>query len=93
MDTIKVDGRNFDAYTIKTTNASMLIIRGGRGMLACGYVKLETADRLGDILAVVSGVNSYADMLEKPVVGVSKSAAAIGIKVGMSGEDALRLLA
>lgn len=64
-----------------------------KGMLACGYVKVETADKLGDVLAIVTGVNSYDDMRLKPVVAVSKAAEALGIKPGMSGGQALAILA
>ena len=91
MDNINIDGKSFQAYTIKTTNASLLIINGKKGMLACGYVKVETADKLGDVL--VTGVNSYDDMRLKPVVAVSKAAEALGIKPGMSGGQALAILA
>ena len=93
MDNINIDGKSFQAYTIKTTNASLLIINGKKGMLDCGYVKVETADKLGDVLAIVTGVNSYDDMRLKPVVAVSKAAEALGIKPGMSGGQALAILA
>ena len=61
-------------------------------MLACGYVKVETADKLGDALAIVTGVNSYDDMFAKNVVAVSKAAQAKGVAVGMTGREALELL-
>ena len=93
MDNINVDGKSFEAHTIRTTNASMLIINGKKGMLACGYIKVETADKLGDALAIVTGVNSYDDMLSRPIVAVSASAKAFGIKEGMSGRQALAIFA
>ncbi len=93
MDKLEVNKKIFDAYAIKTTNASMLMINGSRGMLACGYIKLETADKLGDALAIVTGVSCYNDMLKKPVVAVSKAATELGIKEGMTGEEALNFLA
>ncbi len=93
MDKLEIGGKVFDAYTVKTANTSILIIRGGCGMLACGYLNLETANKLGDALAIVTGVGSYADMLKKPVVAVSKAAEALGVKPGVSGEDAVSLLA
>ena len=89
MDKINVSGIEFDAYRIPTPNASLLVISAKSGMLACGYLKLETAEKLGDALAIVTGVSCYDDMLEKSVVAVSKSAEAKGVEVGMSGRDAL----
>lgn len=92
MDKVVIDGENFKGYTIATTNASMLMINAKGGMLACGYIKVETADKLGDALAIVTGVNNYAQMLEKPVVAVSSAAAHLGVCVGMSGKEALLLM-
>ena len=89
MDKLNINGIEFDAYRIPTANASLLAISAKNGMLACGYLKVETADKLGDALAIVTGVSCYDDMLEKSVVAVSKSAEAMGVAIGMSGKDAL----
>lgn len=89
MDEITLDEKKYKGYIIPTTNASMLMILAKSGMLACGYIKVETADKLGDALAIVTGVNSYADMLSKGVVSVSKAAADMGVEIGMTGREAL----
>ena len=89
IDNIIIDGKAFEGYAIPTTNSSLLLIRGKGGMLGCGYLSVETADRIGDVLAVVRGVNNYEDMQARHVVEVSKAAAKLGIEVGMSGKDAL----
>ena len=62
MDKLNINGIEFDAYRIPTANASLLAISAKNGMLACGYLKLETADKLGDALAIVTGVSCYDDM-------------------------------
>ena len=92
MDEITFNRKTYKGYTIPTTNASLLAITAANGMLACGYVKVETADKLGDALAIVTGVNSYVDMFAKNVVAVSKAAQAKGVAVGMTGREALELL-
>ena len=46
MKKIFVDAMACDAYEIPTPNASLLAIRAGSGMLACGYLKIETAEKL-----------------------------------------------
>lgn len=89
MEKLEIDEFLFDACTIPTNNAKLLVIRAPRGMLACGYLKVETADKLGDALAIVTGVNCYDDMLAKPVVALSKTAEELGVELGMSGRDAL----
>ena len=89
MDKLNINGIEFSAYKIPTANASLLAISAKNGMLACGYLKVETADKLGDALAIVTGVSCYEDMLEKTVVSVSKSAQDMGVEIGMIGRDAL----
>lgn len=89
MDKIEIDSKSFQGYTIPTSKASLLAIRAEKGMLACGYLKVETADKIGDALAIVTGVNCYDDMLKKTVVAISSAAAELGVQIGMSGKDAL----
>jgi uncharacterized protein YunC (DUF1805 family) len=90
MDKLNINGIEFDAYRIPTANASLLAISAKNGMLACGYLKLETADKLGDALAIVTGVSCYDDMLKAEVKGVSAAATELGVAVGMSGAEALK---
>jgi uncharacterized protein YunC (DUF1805 family) len=92
MEEIIIDGQSFAGWLIPTANANLLVIKGGRGMLACGYLKIETAEKLGDALAVVTGVKTFDDMLNAKVAQVSSAAARLGVEVGMSGRDALKKL-
>ena len=89
MEKIEIDSKTFDAYSSPTANASLLIIRGSRGMLACGYISVETANKIGDVAAIVTGVKDFNDMLEKNVVAASNAAIALGIKPGMTGKETL----
>ena len=73
-------------------NAVFLLIEGSRGYLMCGYLNCETAERKGDIAAMVSGVSTFEDMLSAKVSWVSSGGKAIGIREGMSGKDALSLM-
>lgn len=79
----------FNACTIPTEHGSVLLISASRGMLGCGYFSVETADKIGDALAVVSGVKNYDDMLRAEVKKVSAAAAQRGVLVGMTGGEAL----
>jgi uncharacterized protein YunC (DUF1805 family) len=70
----------------------LLTVEGNKGVLACAYLNIETCNKTGEACAIVSGVKTHSDMLEKPIVGVSKAASALGIEVGMSGAQALEIL-
>ena len=84
MDTVQLDGHDLDAVTLPTQNTKILVIRAPHGLLGCGYISVETAAKVGDALAMVSGVASYDDM--------PAAAEALGVQPGMTGRDALRKL-
>lgn len=69
----------------------LLIIRGPRGFLACGYINVDACDRTGEACAIVTGVKTHEDMLDADVKAVSTEAERLGVRVGMKGRDALGL--
>lgn len=68
---------------------SLIIIQAEKGYLACGYISKTTVNKTNDCMAVISGVSSFEEMLEKEVVWASDKAISLGITVGMKGKDAL----
>ena len=89
METILLDGAAFRANSIATEHSALLVICAPHGMLGCGYLNVSTAERLGDALAIVTGVKNFDDMLAAEVKSVSPAAAARGVRAGMTGRDAL----
>ncbi len=92
MDTVEINGKSYRGDIIPLKTSAILLIQGGNGMLGCGYLSTETADKLGHALAIVTGVASYDDMLAAKVAKVSSAAAALGVTVGMSGKEALQTM-
>jgi len=70
----------------------LLVMKGSKGFLACGYINPETCNKTEEACAIVSGVNDFEDMKKASIVAVSKAAEALGIKVGDTGESALATL-
>ena len=70
--------------------APLLIVKGSLGFLGCGYINTESW--IDEACAIVSGVNTHDDMLKASVKAVSKDATELGIKVGMTGAEAMELL-
>lgn len=70
----------------------LLLVRGSRGLLACGYFNIETFNKTGEATAIVTGVNDFEDMLRANVVAVSRAAAEAGVVPGMTGLEALEKL-
>ena len=78
----------WDMFGIK-----ILLIKAGKGALGCGYINMAAAEKFNHALAIVSGVASYEDMLAAEVKSVSPAAEALGVKTGMTGREALLLMA
>ena len=70
----------------------LLVIKAPKGVMGCGYLNVETFNQTGEAGVIVSGVRTHEDMLKVKVKAVSNAARALGIEVGMSGEEALQKL-
>ena len=79
----------FEGHRIPTRTANIILIKAPNGFLGCGYFSVETAEKLGENVALVTGVKTYDDMLKAAVVKLSAAARQAGIAAGMSGRDAL----
>lgn len=66
----------------------LLIMKAPNGFLACGYINIETCNRTEDACALVNAGN-FEDMKTALIVAVSNQAAALGIRLGDTGESAL----
>ena len=73
-----------------TLEAPLLIVKGSLGFLGCGYINVDSC--IDEACAIVSGVNTHDDMLKASVKAVSKDATKLGIKVGITGAEAMELL-
>lgn len=80
-------------WEIDLPGAPLIVARGSKGFVMCGYLNVAAADKFEAAAAVVRGVKSLDELLEKPVVEVSRAAGRLGIKPGMTGLRALELLA
>jgi uncharacterized protein YunC (DUF1805 family) len=89
MEKIVIDGHEFEGHRIPTQSANIILIKAANGFLGCGYFSVETADKLRENVAIVTGVKTYDDMLKASVVKLSAAAQQAGITAGMSGREAL----
>jgi len=70
----------------------LLVIIGRTGFVMCGFLNIDTAERLGVTAAMVSKVRNFDDVLEGEIKAVTSKAQMKGIRVGMKGKDAVKLL-
>ena len=69
----------------------LLIIKGAKGFLACGYINVETCNKTGEACAVVTGVKQHDEMLDAEIKAVSMEAERLGVRAGMKGKEALEI--
>lgn len=87
---LEIDGKAFDAYSIATDAAPFLIIRAeNKSFLACGFLDIDAADTLYACSAKVKGVKTFEEMMTAPVSAATKKAEEKGVRVGMTGKEAL----
>ncbi len=70
----------------------LLLVIGETGFLMCGFLNMDAAERLSVAAAMVSGVKNFDDLLEAEVKAVTSKAQKKGIKPGMTGKEALKIL-
>lgn len=92
IEQIKIADKTATGLKWEMENASLLIIKADKGFVMCGYLNIETANKLGDVAAVVSGVNTFEEVLKAPLKAVSENAQKLGIKEGITGREALKLM-
>jgi uncharacterized protein YunC (DUF1805 family) len=69
----------------------LLIIKGEKGFLGCGYINVEACNKAGEACAIVTGVKTHEDMLVSDIKAVSEEAKKLGIREGMKGQEALEI--
>jgi len=72
--------------------APLVMIVGTKGLVCCGFINMDAAERLGVAAAMVSGVKSFDNVLKAEVKAATTKAQIAGVKVGMKGLDALKRL-
>jgi uncharacterized protein YunC (DUF1805 family) len=89
--TIKVDTKScMGIRTDLPDSPPLLLIIGEKGFVMCGFLNMESAEKLGIAAAVVSGVKTFDDVLNGQVKSATSKAKDLGVEVGMKGIDALR---
>ena len=94
MDRLVIENREFAGCVVPLAHSTLLFIKGASGgLLGCGYISVEAADKFGEAVAVVTGVGTLDEMLTATVARCSAAAAALGVRPGeTTGQKALLLM-
>ncbi len=92
-DTVEIAGSEYEYIRVPMAKAPLLLLKGKKGFVMCGYLNLEAANKLGDCAVRVSGVNDLQTILDSKAAGVSDEAKKLGIAEGQKVSDFIHLLA
>lgn len=84
IDKFEFEGKSFQG--VKSTipgGPPLILIKGEKGFVMCGYLNIEVAQRLGLAAAIVSGVGSFEDVLNAEIKTVTDNAKKLGVEPGM----------
>ncbi|MCW3984934.1 MAG: DUF1805 domain-containing protein [Candidatus Bathyarchaeota archaeon] len=90
---LKVDGKTALGLKVDLPDSPPLVaVIGEKGFVMCGFLNVDVAERLGVTAAMVSGVKTFDDMLDAEIRAVTSEAEMRGIRQGMKGREAVKLL-
>ncbi|MBI2079658.1 DUF1805 domain-containing protein [Candidatus Micrarchaeota archaeon] len=92
MEEVHCDGRKYIAVRQDLGNLPLIVVKAKKGYIACSYIDKETAEKVGDIAAFVSGVKNVDDVMKAKIRTVTSWAEDLGVREGMSVKKALELM-
>ena len=93
MEPIMLEGFTFTAVTVRLPKTTLLTVSNDKGYIMCGALDVGLLNtQLHDrkiIAGRAVGVKTIEQMLKAPLESVTLEAERLGIRAGMSGEQAL----
>lgn len=90
---LKVDGKTALGLKVDLPDSPPLVaVIGEKGFVMCGFLNVDVAERLGVTAAMVKGVKTFDDLLNAEIRAVTSEAEMKGIRQGMKGREAVKLL-
>ncbi|WP_432358747.1 YunC family protein [Sporosarcina sp. UB5] len=90
---IIIQGYPFTAVTVRLPKTTLLTVSNEKGYIMCGALDVGLLNNVLSDRKIVAGravgVKTIEQLLKSPLESVTMEAEALGIRVGMSGEDAL----
>ena len=97
IEAIETKGKPAQGLSVSWKDGQFVTIVTENGMVACGAFDVKVMDEFNAAMAVAKGTPQKPlkipeDLLNAKIAGVTSKASKIGIKVGMSGREALEAM-
>jgi uncharacterized protein YunC (DUF1805 family) len=90
---IKIGTKFVFGLVVPLGKKNLVIIRGSKGYLMCGYLDLRTGEKLKEVAVKIKGVSGIEDTLKSRVFSCTSSAKKIGIYKNQPITDVLKIIA
>ncbi len=89
---IKVGKKFAKALKFPLGEKNLIIIKGKKGYIACGYIDLKIANKFDEVAIKISGVSNIKEALAARVNDCTVRAKKIGISKGQLIKDVLEII-
>ncbi len=90
---IKIGSKSVEAILLKLADKNLIVLRGRRGYVMCGYLNLRVAEKFNDAAVKITGVSTIGDALRSSVHSCTRAARVLGIHKSQKIRDVLKLIA
>lgn len=90
---IKVGKKSVEALLFPLAGKNLIVIRGARGYIMCGYLNMRSAEKFRDAAVKITGVSTINDALATSVASCTSAARRLGIRKGQSIKEVLTIIA
>lgn len=89
---IKIKDKYIEALLMRLLDKNLLVLRGSKGYIMCGYLNLRVAQKFKDVAIKITGVSSLKDAVQAKVSACTRPAKRLGIYKGQPIKDVLKII-
>ena len=90
---IKIGGKYIEAFLLSLQSKNLILLKGSRGYVMCGYLNLKAAERFKDAAIKITGISTIEEALKTSVHSCTSSARRLGIYKGQPIKEVLKIIA
>jgi len=90
---IKIGGKYIEAFLISLQSKNLILLRGSRGYVMCGYLNLKAAEKFKDVAIKITGISTIEEALKTSVHSCTSSARKLDIFKGQPIKEVLKIIA
>ncbi|MDO8747821.1 MAG: DUF1805 domain-containing protein [Candidatus Omnitrophota bacterium] len=90
---IKIGGKYIEAFLISLQSKNLILLRGARGYVMCGYLNMKAAEKFKDVAIKITGISTIEEALKTSVHSCTSYAKKLGITKGQPIQNVLKIIA